>query len=304
MTVRLQSLTQSQIKMNKYILLLAVFFTALLSSCGDDEPQNGIFSFEVTEKPAETEISINDTEFGISTNGEAQTIVVTLLGDYDNFRVTSSIPDWIYTTSSESVLKFKLNKFSGDEFEMRSAEITIAVNKGNFSVKGRIIIHQYALTYEDMKKTERRAIDSFLNGVTVIDKLPSITDAQVGSDAPYYKLDADGNIYMQIVSLGDAPAAKGETVFFRFQRYNLLSFYNTGSLGNGSGNGMSATSFVVGNTAQSTLQWGKAIPLPIELGLPLGSEVYLVVASECGIADEVANVTPFLYNIRYFGANI
>ena len=290
--------------MNKYILLLAILCTALFTSCGNDEPQNGLFSFEVTEKPTATEISINDTECGISTNGEAQTIVVALIGDYDSFRVTSSIPDWIYTTSSDNVLKFNLNKFSEGENEMRSAAITITVNKGNSSVSGRIIIHQYALTYEDKRKVERQAIDSYLKGVTVIDKLPAIADVKVGSDAPYYKLDADGNIYMQIVSLGDTPASKGERVFFRFQRFNLLTLYNTGSLGNGFGSEMGLTSFTVGSSEQSTLQWGKAIPLPIELGVPLGSEVYLVVASECGITNEISTVTPFLYNIRYFSTNI
>lgn len=128
----------------KFLLLLILPF--ILIACGDDdEPKNGIFEMVVTEAPQDTETSVKDTECGISTNGEAQTIVVSLLGDFDSFRVTGTFPDWIYTTSSTNVLKFKLSEYIGNEYDVRSAEITFTVYKGNQSVNGRIIIHQYAI---------------------------------------------------------------------------------------------------------------------------------------------------------------
>lgn len=129
--------------MKKFFYIL--FLPFILIACGDDEPSSDFFSFEVTEKPSDTEVSYDGTDCGISTNGEAQTITVTINGDYDSFRVISGIPDWSYTTSSDKVVKFKLNQFTGDETDVRSADIIIAVTKGKQSVNGHIIIHQYAV---------------------------------------------------------------------------------------------------------------------------------------------------------------
>lgn len=127
----------------KFLFLL--FLPFILTACGDDEPQNDLFEIVVSEAPTGTELTIDDTYCGISTSGEAQTIAITLIGDYDTFRVTSSIPDWMYCTSSDHLMKFKLNEYYGDEYDMRSADITFVVSKGKSSVNGRIIIHQYAI---------------------------------------------------------------------------------------------------------------------------------------------------------------
>ena len=285
-----------------YILLLPFILTA----CGDDEPANDLFEIWISEAPQGIEQTTNDTECGISTNGEAQTITISLLGDYDSFRVTSvTIPDWIYATSSNSVLKLKLNEYNGGEYEMRSAEITFVVKKGSQSVNGRIIIHQYALTYEDMLNREHKAIESYLSNHVVIDELPAISDIQFGNDAPFYKIDKDCNVYMQVVSKGNGPAAtNGERIYFRFTRYDLLYYYKNGALSNGWGNatdmGVGATFFNVGADNEATKQWGYGIQLPMLLGLPIDSEINLVVASKAGMINEIANVIPFLYNIRYF----
>lgn len=130
-------------RLRYFLFLILPFF---LAACGDDDPQNNLFEIWISEAPQGVEQTIDDTECGISTNGEAQTIAITLVGDYDSFRVTSSIPDWIYCTTSESIMKFKLTEYFGGEYDMRSAEITFTVTKGKSSVDGRVIIHQYALT--------------------------------------------------------------------------------------------------------------------------------------------------------------
>jgi len=37
-------------------------------------------------------------------------------------------------------------------------------------------------------------------------------------------------------------------------------------------------------------------------GLPLGSEVNLIVSSEAGIPNEISSAIPYLYNIRYYNS--
>lgn len=289
--------------MKKFLYILLLPF--ILCACGDDEPKSNLFKFDVTEAPSDTETSFDGTDCGISTNGEAQTITVTLLGDYNSFQVTGTIPDWIYTTSSDRKLKFKLSEYNGDEYDMRSAAINFTVFKGKQTENGRIIIHQYALTYEDMRNVEQKAIKAYLDNYEVVNNLPSIADIKVGNDAPFYKLDNDGNVYMQVLTMGSGPAASnGERIYFRFTRYDLLSYYKTGALSEGWGNATDinagAAFFNVGADNEATKQWGNGIQLPMQLGLPVDSEVNLIIASKAGMANEIANVVPFLYNIRYF----
>lgn len=284
-----------------YLLLLPFILTA----CGNDEPKSNLFKYEVTKAPSNTETSFDGTDCGISTNGEEQTIIVTLLGDYDSFRVTSTIPDWIYTTSSDNKLKFKLSAYTGDESDMRSAAITFTVHKGNQSENGRIIIHQRALTYEDKLRVEQTAIKAYLDNFDVVKNIPHIAEIKVGNDAPYYKIEKDGNVYMQVVSKGNGPAAtNGERIYFRFTRYDLLYYYKNGVLSNGWGNAtdinVGTTSFNIGADNDATKQWGTGIQLPMSLGLPIDSEVNLIIASKEGFATEIANIIPFLYNVRYF----
>lgn len=66
----------------------------------------------------------------------------------------------------------------------------------------------------------------------------------------------------------------------------------------------SPTSFELGSDKPSTTQWGTAIQMPMLLGLPIDSEVNLVVASEAGFTAEISSVMPFLYNIRYYKSSL
>ena len=69
------------------------------------------------------------------------------------------------------------------------------------------MITQHPCTLEDMKKTEQRAMKKYLSKFDVVDQLPAISDIQVGSVAPFYKLNSEGTVYMQVVRIGSAPAA-------------------------------------------------------------------------------------------------
>lgn len=149
----------------------------------------------------------------------------------------------------------------------------------------------------------------YLSKFDVIDQLPDISDIQVGSVAPFYKLNSEGTVYMQVVRMGTQSAATiGETIYFRFMRYNLLSYLENGVLPNGEGNmnsiTPSATFFELDSDKPSTTQWGSAIQMPMLLGLPVDSEVNLVVASEAGLTSEISSVIPYLYNIRYFKTSL
>lgn len=135
--------------MKTTLRFLFFFLCSILTACGNDEPANNLFEIWVTEAPRGSELTINDTDCGISTKGDAQTIEITLLGDYDSFRITSGIPDWIYCTSSTHTMKFKLSAYDGEESDVRSADVSFKVSKGKTSVNGRIIIHQYALMLTD-----------------------------------------------------------------------------------------------------------------------------------------------------------
>ena len=98
-------------------------------------------------------------------------------------------------------------------------------------------------------------------------------------------------------------AEDDQLIYFRFTRYNLYE-YADGKLGPGSGNDTDLTygsaSFRFGNTtSQSSYQWGSGLQMPLRY-LPIDCEVNLVIKSQAGLYNEISNVQPFLYKVRYF----
>lgn len=282
-------------KQIKYLLFLLPFF---LVACGEDEPEQNLFSIAV-QLGGEGELAIGQHDCEITVNGFSQYITVDLLGDFDSFRVGNSIPSWLMVTTGERRIKIAVPDIAGTP--SRSGKIDFTVFKGKAQNSGSITITQNPITSEDLRNRENRAIKKFISQFRVIDAVPDVKDIQTGSDAPYYKLDADGKIYMQVLQKGNGSVPEyGDKIYFRFDRYNLIYFLENGHLGDASGNisdiSLSATSFIL-NDEDS--QWGSAIQMPMLLGLPLGSEVNLVVASDLGFTNEIANITPFLYKVRY-----
>ena len=132
---------------------------------------------------------------------------------------------------------------------------------------------------------------------------------ETGKDAPYYQLDEEGNIFMQVLNPGtpDNQAASDQLIYFRFTRYNLRNYAN-GTLPSGEGNNASMagteTAFRFSNmNASNSYQWGSGLQQPLKY-LPIDCEVNLVIKSQYGLYSEIASVNPYMYNIRYFKSQI
>lgn len=179
-------------------------------------------------------------------------------------------------------------------------------------------------SYADLLRDENHAVNAYLAGFPVISSIP--VDSQFVSTqyimetqglsreeaeklTPFYRMDDDGLVYMQVVNPGltDTKAVKDQMIYFRFTRYNLKAWYEYDSWigsGNATDLGTNTTSFRYQNTTlQSTTQWGEGIQVPLEF-LTLGCEVNIIIKSAMGPEDEIASVYPYLYKIRYFESKV
>ena len=158
-------------------------------------------------------------------------------------------------------------------------------------------------SYSEMLNDENRAVNRFLADQWVKAEIPSDSIFQTGPEAPYYQLDGEGNIYMQVLNPGTGEkVTDDQLVYFRFTRYNLMYYFGSladcPSEGNQSDMAQASTSFRFQNyTLPSSSQWGSGIQLPLEF-LRLGCDVNIVIKSQFGWTSEISNVQPFLYRIR------
>lgn len=168
-------------------------------------------------------------------------------------------------------------------------------------------------SYSELLKEEEQAVNWFLAQKKVELQVPADSISfQTGKDAPFYKLDEDGYVYMQVISKGDLdPQGKpdnrveaGDLVYFRFSRENLKSLYegNTPVTGGNSDNLLTGenTSFVYKNTYMtSSTQWGTGIQMPLRF-FGYNCEVNLILKSYCGFQADQTYCYPYLINVRYF----
>ena len=161
-------------------------------------------------------------------------------------------------------------------------------------------------SYADLLNKERQATNAYLAKCRVVNDVPKDTVFEIGSDAPYYRIDPEGNVYMQVLKAGDRKADKAKTsekIYFRYMRYNLYYWYTYNEMiGSGNENDMNAapTYFQYNNyTLTVSSQWGYGIQLPLTF-LGVDSEVNLIIKSQYGWASEISNVQPYLYHVRYF----
>lgn len=284
----------------KYLLLLII--PLLLLSCRTEEPNpEGLFRMTMWyEAPAETTMNLHDAE--IILNGNRKEIHVTLIGEFDILDILDEVPEWINLRIEGKNMIIVVSPLEGDQ--ERSHTINFIVYRGNYYQTGFIKILQKPLTRQDLEYTESKAIKSYLSKFDVIDELPSLSEISTGSVGPFYKVSPEGNVYMQVVNMGDGEKAKeGDKIYFRYKRYNLLSYYEDKRLPaaeDNFSNGQPHQYFIVGAEDETTTQYGTALPLPMELGLPIGAEVNLVVASSAGLKAEKDLVIPYLYNIKYY----
>lgn len=163
-------------------------------------------------------------------------------------------------------------------------------------------------SYADMLNTESKYVNNFLVNQHVIGSIPEDSIFEYGPDAPYYQLDGEGNIYMQVINPGSGDkATEGQRIYFRFMRYNL-AYYKPGEEMTGEGN---ADDMTMANaffnfqdyTLPSSSQYGSGIQMPLEF-LPINCEVKIIIKSQYGFSGETANVQPYLFHIRYFKSQI
>ncbi len=166
-------------------------------------------------------------------------------------------------------------------------------------------------SYAELLTEENHLVNSFLADQRVVGRVPADSVFEIGPDAPYYQMDEEGNIYMQVLDAGDPDMRpqKDNRVYIRFTRYNL-SFYRDGELQFGAGNaedisggaGLGAHYFLFDNmSAEVSNLLGSGIQVPMYY-LGNNAKVNLVLKSQFGWTKEISNVVPYLYNIRYYSS--
>lgn len=162
-------------------------------------------------------------------------------------------------------------------------------------------------SYAEMLTEENQAVNSFLARHKVVDFIPEDNNFEIGEDAPYYCLDDEGNVYMQVLSKGsDEKPEKNDRVYFRYLCYDLYSYVigddeNNSEIASGNADNMNtqSTFFLFGNTSVSeSTQYGIGIQQPLYY-LGYGAKVNLIVKSQYGPSSLMAYVIPYLYTITY-----
>ena len=163
-------------------------------------------------------------------------------------------------------------------------------------------------SYAELLNEETKYINAYLADQRVVGHVPADSIFIQGNDAPYYRMDEDGNVYMRVIKDNpDGVKAKyNDLVYMRFTRYNLYS-YSNGTLPDGEGNDDNALnqfSFRYQNMEiTSSSSWGEGLQLPLNY-LHYGCEVELVIRSQMGLSDEIAGVVPYMYRVRYTKSTI
>lgn len=160
-------------------------------------------------------------------------------------------------------------------------------------------------SYSELLREEEKAVNWYLASQKVEINIPSDSTSFItGDDAPFYRLDDDGYVYMQVIKKGDDEKIEtGDLVYFRFMMDNLKYMYEgveTSPLGNSDYLENGPASFVYQNTyLASTTKWGTGIQMPLKF-LGYNSEVNLIIRSYYGFLEDQAYCIPYLMNIRYF----
>lgn len=164
-------------------------------------------------------------------------------------------------------------------------------------------------SYSDLLRDEEKAVNWYLAGQKVEMSVPEDSVFITGANAPYYRMDEDGTVYMQVLSAGDMSdrPSDGDRIYFRFMRRNINTMYEGGTVdvtANGNmdnfNSALGSTSFFLGNTTYpNTTQYGTGIQVPMKY-LGYNSEVNLVLKSYSGFVTESSTCIPYLVNVKYY----
>ena len=175
-------------------------------------------------------------------------------------------------------------------------------------------------SYATLLTEETKSVNLYLADYLVRNSIPTDTVFETVEDiaaregisteeatklAPFYRMDDDGYVYMQVIKAGTPGnrVSSNQLIYFRFTRYNLTLYRKYGTweaTGNAMDLGSTPTSFRFGNTTlTSTTQWGTGVQLPLSY-LPIDCEVNLVIKSQYGFYEETSYVTPYLFHVRYY----
>lgn len=165
-------------------------------------------------------------------------------------------------------------------------------------------------SYADLLNEENQAVNRFLAEFRVEEEWPGLDKCIAWEDdsinAPYYRIDEDGNVYMQVVAKGDSIfPEEGQHVYYRYLNYDLSSYVVGSDYNYATGNldyidSSNATYFVYGNyTLQPSVQAGTGIQLPVGL-LGYNSRANVVIKSQAGPSSTMSYVIPHLYILHYF----
>lgn len=164
-------------------------------------------------------------------------------------------------------------------------------------------------SYSEMLKDEEQACNWYLAQNKIVVDIPKDSVFQTGQNAPFYKMNSEGTLYMKVITAGDRNKIpeNGDRVYFSFMRQNIQSLMN-GYIdedvweGNAENMAYGSTSFLLGETIlTSSIKYGNGIQIPVTY-LGYYSEVMLVVKSLEGFTDDQTNCTPYVYKVRYFPA--
>lgn len=165
-------------------------------------------------------------------------------------------------------------------------------------------------SYAERLEKERKVVNAYLSGYSVSNEIPAdldfITVEEVGEEyAPYYRIEPEGNVYMQVVRAGDRDsiARTGDKIYFRYSRFNISTWYEEGGAVYEESNSVdmeyAAVHFYYNDfTKTASATCGIGIQLPLSY-LGINSEVNLVIKSQYGPDEEMSDVTPYRWNIRY-----
>lgn len=169
-------------------------------------------------------------------------------------------------------------------------------------------------SYTDLLKKEQRASNWFLAQQTVCNEIPADSVFLEGENAPYYKMDDDGYVYMQVVSSpkkGERQLPKtDEQVYFTFTRWNIETMYSSNTLDvkaedsnqDNFANIAVNTYFIFNNySVSSSSKWGSGVQIPVSY-LGFNSEVNILLKSYYGFSSENVTCIPYKVNMRYFKA--